>query len=662
MINLKRKVRIFIQGECLASSNFVLPQFLSLRINNMTTFPHDLRISFEKGVNIIFGGNHSGKTTIVNSIKYGVFGLSWNQPAEGVEKRYFSNRIKEIERKSLEISAVYHIEAMTTTVRRTVFSSGTAEIEARTSKDSSKSLSTSAECISREKDYYDALREHMGLSDNEQLKFIPSLIFADENRQPVLWSKNLEDFVLRLLTSAESIDRLRLVESQLGKAQKDMDKLSQDKDQLMKKNAENRRISEFLNETLKKIERTGIDKDIKEYRTMNKDLEDHRIKNTRLNEALQNKLIERSSLQTQLNNNQRNLLDLRAKSEEFDKELVKAFLDPDDPKKTHFGRYFYYEKKCPFCSADLSKEINFRVENKKCPICGQGELTDYRIDMKKIEQKLSELDEEREKLNTLNHDIQKDLDKASEKIEMLTRSKEEARVKETALLQRLNESKAIEEDLYRKELTSKELAEMRKKIDFDERAMAKIDKDMKTVEMEIEKIIQLQNKTKATMKTEINLVLARIREKFSSFINAATNGELSAGLSQNFIPMLGGRPVFDPEQASQFERTLMDYAFRIVLLSVLAERTDTTPSLVLETPDEVTDEAYISYLAGAILSFSSNLSIIVTTVNSELMKQLLKNYKPNDKKKRLFDLVSNGTITQRKFYELPLSKYLSGRQ
>ena len=113
----------------MVASGCVLPYFSSLKITNMTTFPQDLRISFDEGINVIFGGNHSGKTTIVNSIKYGIFGLSWNQAVEGVEKRYFSQRIKEINKKSLEISAVYNLGSKTTTVNRTVFSSGTAEIE-----------------------------------------------------------------------------------------------------------------------------------------------------------------------------------------------------------------------------------------------------------------------------------------------------------------------------------------------------------------------------------------------------------------------------------------------------------------------------------------------------------------------------------------------------
>ena len=645
----------------MVASGCVLPYFSSLKITNMTTFPQDLRISFDEGINVIFGGNHSGKTTIVNSIKYGVFGLSWNQAVEGVEKRYFSQRIKEINKKSLEISAVYNLESKTTTVNRTVFSSGTAEIEAFT-HDSSKELSLSpAKCIRREKDYYEALRQNMKVGDIEQLRFLANLIFADESRQFVLWTKSLEDLVLNLIVSPEIHDRLLLIESQLNRARKDLDKIFQDKEQLLKKNSERKRFSEFLNERLKENQGSIIEKYVEEYKTAKKELEDYRIKRAELNEALQNKLNERSKLQTQLNDNQKYLLDLEINTENLDKELVKAFLNPDDPKKAHFGRYFYYEKKCPFCSADLSYEISSRVENKKCPICGKGELIDTKVDMETTGQKLKELDEEKKKMNKLNCEIQKDLQDASKKIEALTRSLDGVRAGENDRVIKINEFNVIEENLQKKDVMAKELSEIQDQINFSEKTIAKLDTDIKTIEKELEQITQLQDKTKTVMKSESSKLVGEIRKAFSKFVNTATNGELSAELSQDFIPVLSGRSVFDPEQSSQFERTLMDIAFRVALLSTLAEITNTKPSLVLETPDEVTDEAYVPYLVKAILTVSSSLSIIVTTVNSAMMKQFLEGYNRDDKKGHLINLVSKGTLTQRRFYELPLQSYLGGK-
>lgn len=644
----------------MAGSHLTLPQLSSLRITNMTTFPQDLQASFQRGITVIFGGNHSGKTTIVNSIKYGIFGLSWNQTPESPEKRYFSSRIKEIGKKSLEITASYRIKSYTTTVRRTVFSSGTTEIESKMTKGSGNELATSAEILKHERGYYESLQELMGLSDKEQLKFIPNMIFADETRQPVLWTKNLEDFILSLLTSRESADRLALVEAQLNKAKKDLEQLHQKQDQLKQKNEDIGKVLKFLKNSLEMIDQTGIAKHIEEYETKSKELDDCRTAILRLNEELQKELVERSNLQEKLNANQSSLLGLEPRLEEIHQDRIKAFLNPDNPKETQMARYFYYEKKCPFCLADLSREVDFRIENQKCAICGKGALGNYKIDMKDIDRQFSELRESKEKLTRQGETLQKAIDEANLKINTLSRSIQEYRVKEATLVRILDETKTVQQNLHERDAMLRKSEELQKQMESNNASISKIEKEVRTVETEIEKINQLQSKIKESMKMEIDSAFAKIKKRFSSFIKIATNGELTGELSQNFIPSLNGRAIFHPDAVSQFERTLMDFAFRIALLSVFAEMSETIPSLILETPDEVTDESYIPHLAKGILSFSDNLSIVVTTVNSTMMKQLLKDFEPIDRKKHLIDLISKGTPTQRKFYTRSMADYLGG--
>ena len=655
----KRTTNLSLRVELLAS-HFILPQFVSLRISNMTTFPSELRVSFQPGVNVVFGGNHSGKTTIVNSIKYGVFGLSSSQSDEQVEKRYFSHRIIESDRKSLDIRTVYNLKPKTTFVDRTVFSSGTAELRSSTSKGSPGRLSKSAEIIVREKDYNDALRENMGSLNDEQLSFIQNLVFADENRTLVLWSRNLEDLTLDLLISTENAEKLKMIESQLRIAKEDLDKIERSKEQQTKKKLEQERISYFLTERLKRIALQSTDKHVREYKSLTANLDKCRNKHAELKDILQNKLTERSDLFTKLSNNQQKLLDIRTQSEEFQKELMKAIINSKEAKEVHLGRYFYYGKRCPFCSADLADEMRSRLENRKCPVCGQGELTNNRVDTNEIERKLDILDKDRATLTVSNVEIQKQIEITNRKIEELTASSEQERVRENHLLEKLNENKFIEESLHEKKMISKELEELRKQIDSIAEIMEETEKESEKIKAEIMKIEQLKIKMRTVIKEGLDITLSGIKKKFSSFVRTATNGELRSELATSLTPILEGRSIFYPEQASQFERTLMDFAFRIALLSEFAERTDTTPSLILETPDEITDEAYIPYLAEALSRFSNSLSLVVTTVNSEMMKDLLKKYTPDDRRKRITDLVSKGTLTQRKYYELRLSKFLGG--
>jgi len=330
----------------------------------MTTFPQDLHIRFKKGINVIFGGNYSGKTTIINSLRYGTFGLSWGHTTENLEKRYFASRVREIGRKSLDINIVFHIKPMTINVHRTVFSSGSAEIEANVSKGSSKSLLLSVKGIKREKQYRNALSKYMGLLNEEQLKFIPSLIFADEDRQPILWKKGLEYFVISLLTSSENITKLQWIKSQTTKAGKDLDRLQQDKERITRRKLENERNQKFLLDSLKKIKYIETDKYVKEYKKLNIGLKKCKEKFTQINNLLQAKLIERSDLLLQLSDNQKAILDLKVKSEQLEVDLLKAILNPSNPQELHFIRHLYYEKRCPFCWTDLSEDIDLRKKNK----------------------------------------------------------------------------------------------------------------------------------------------------------------------------------------------------------------------------------------------------------------------------------------------------------
>lgn len=625
----------------------------------MVTFPRGLSMSFKKGVNVVFGGNYSGKTTIINSLRFGVFGLSWGHTVEGIEKRYFSSRVREIERKSLDINVVYRVKPMNVDVRRIVFSSGTAEIDAKVSKGLRKSLSKSFTRINRERQYYEALGGYMGLIHDEQMKLIPSLIFAEENRQHVLWKKSIEDLVLSLLTSSENAHRLRWIESQLAETKKDLDSLQQDKDRIIRKNSDSERIQKFLQDSLKKIEDMEMDKYAQQYNTISSELQECRNKSAQIDDALRVKLMKRADMLLQLSDNQKAILDLNAKSEQLEEGLFKEILNPSSPEECHLSRYLYYEKKCPFCLTDLSRDINLRIEGKTCLLCGQGALVDYKGNVKEIKQELSNLEASRKELSRSNSEIQKNIDRIYQEIERLTESKEAEHIRETALVSKINELKETEEVLHKKRVMSTELDEIKKQIENNRKRVIEIDGSTKSITAEIDKINELYDKTKTAMRTEIDLAVTKIKERFSSFVSLATNGEVSADLSPNFVPILNGRTIYYPEFASQFERTMMDYAFRIALFSVFAENTNTTPSLVIETPDEVTDESYIPYLAKAMLNFSSNLSIIVTTVNTKMMKQLLSNYKPSERKKRLTDLVSKGTITQRKLYQIPLSKYLS---
>ncbi len=625
----------------------------------MTTFPQEKRISFDKGIHVIFGGNHSGKTTIVNSIRYGVFGLSSSSLPEGVEKRYFSSRIQENIRNSLDINTECRLDNVKITTHRKVFSSINAEIEATISKETKNTFSMSQETVVREKEYYDRLRGIMGNIDEQQLDFVSNLMFADESRHYILWSKNLENFVTYFLTSPEIFKEYMTLETEIIKTDIELTKLKQERTQGVNKLQDNERLEKSFERTLKEFEKLDIDQVTEEIESLGNQLEECRTKVAEASNILSIKIKDRSDIVTKIAENKHEIDEIEEKSDDAKKELLKAYLNPQDSDQYHLGRYLYHKKQCPVCSADMSDEINSRLEKRKCPLCGHRDIVDYRSDAKTSDNQFSILTESKEKIVSLMHSTETNLTKIEGQIEETNMILGQEHAREVALLQRRAEFKSIEESLLRREIILDQLKKISMQKGVFEEAITEIDEKIENTNEKIEKTKQKQDRVRNDMELDAKTALTNVRQRFSNFFDIATNGEESAKLTEHLIPELNGRPVFHYDTVSQFERTVFDYAFRIALLSEFAVRTNTFPSLIIETPDEVTDESYIPHLAKAIFKYCSNLSIVVTTVNTDLMKHLLNNYKGEEKNRHFTDLVSKGTLTQKKFYEVSIKKYLS---
>jgi hypothetical protein len=221
---------------------------------------------------------------------------------------------------------------------------------------------------------------------------------------------------------------------------------------------------------------------------------------------------------------------------------------------------------------------------------------------------------------------------------------------ETSILLKLDNLRTKDEELNSKQMLKSQISQRSQSLTLEEQEILKCIREVEAANLEIIRLNELKNDRQKEAHTEATKLFSNIRQTFLLFVDLATNSELKADLSPELIPQLNGRTLFNPD-ISQFERTILDYAFRVALLSILAKKTKTKPSLVLETPDEVADESYIPYIAKAIKTFSKDISIIITTYNSDLTTLLLKEYQTNEKSRHFTDLVSKGNLTQRKYYQ-----------
>lgn len=630
----------------------------------MTTFPQDKRISFDKGINIIFGPNRSGKTTIVNSIRYGVFGMSLCHIPEGVEIQYFSSRVNGALRKSLDISIVYDIQSVTTTVQRVIFSSGSPTIEANTALPLGMNLAKPPKYFQKEKDYDNFLSEQIGIN-SENLSRITDLLFAEEGgRQTFLWTKNLERFVLDLLTSSDSSFKLRKADEDLRNAKDQSKSLEETKRQVLSQINDKQIEQKLIKNDLERLEKSDIGKLIEEHDKLVIALQDYRNKIAKNTSTLEQKVNDKLALMRQIEAISNKNHEIEVAKNRLKEDAINAFLNSGDPDEYHLARCIYNDKKCPMCYTDMAKQIDGRLQSQKCPLCGEGQIPGDKKTIDEVEIRIKQIERTQQELAKKEMSLKEEMDNLEKEIHIINENLQVSRNIEHDTIEKINVSNASGEQLLRKQIMVRKLDEIESAIQESLAKEEHLGRDIENEKQSIDILEKVFSDTIQACKTESNNLLLEVKQRFQSFVNLATNGEISATLSQQLVPTLDGRSAFHPFVIATSEKILMDYAFRIALLSTIAEKDNKVATLMLETPDEGIDEAFVPYFAKALAKYSANLSLVITTFNSTMVEVLLEenDSMPKIARKLINLLPTEGTLTQKKHYEPKLVKYFSENQ
>lgn len=642
------------------SSGAILPHITSLDVKNMITFPHDLHLRPLRGVNVIFGGNFSGKTTLINAIRYGLFGLTLNRESEPVSARYFTSRIKESERSSLDINTICLLGKSRLSVNRRLFASGSSEIEATLTQETGdktispfKSVKTSTECLS-------LLTEKMNLRGNDEIKLITNLMFSDEERHTVLWSQGCEDLVLKLLVSPEEFSELHWAESELDKAKKEVDALKGEIAKTQQNKSDGEKIASHLKASLSQLAESKTEESVKAYDSLSTEIQKLRSDRSSLDSDFRSHLQENGKFLEELKGNDTEMLTTRGRKDKLEIERLRIFLTPEEPHAGIFMTHLLKEKKCPYCLADVSAQVQQRQDAKLCMFCGNvisivpvRELTSISSEIEQLTRRLDEITENRKLL-------EQQLVESEEQISKIETDRQRLVLQETDLETRLEKMKDVEHLRQRRSTISQELRDVQDGLDSTMNLLKMTEKKYEAAQSEQEQLAQLLQSTKEGMKRTIDKSLHEVQQSFSKFIGLARNGEVKAELSDDLTPSIDGRRVFDAQDISSSERMLMDYAFRFAVLDAYARRTSTVPLMVVETPEEAVDESYSTYLAGTMVEYSKHMLLITTTKSASFMKELLEPCELHERKKRLIDLVSTGTTTQTRYYQPTLVSLFGG--
>lgn len=630
-----------------------LPSLRLLKISNLTTFSADVELKPIPGINVIFGGNYSGKTTIVNAIKFGVFGLTLNRTNEELSARYFTSRIKEQVRNSLGILVSCMVAERLVTANRTLYSSGPQRLDVQVVNPSVTPPGALERSFSTSREYKSCLCEMIGLENLEDVEFVLTLLLADEDRHTVLWGEDCSRRVLKLLTPFEEYSQLKWLERELEKKEGEVTKTTKGMQTVSASLYHEQDVVRFVNSRLDALSRQFEKDEVQALASLRAGKDDLAGQMDSLQREISDALTEKSAKLTELSLTQQKLLDTLARIEDAESAKYRAILQSDEPQEIHMLKHLIHERHCPYCEADLSEVLHEREAKRVCPFCG-NEITTSKVEgIEKLNETITA-----EKVNEANlrESIRKltvDLAAVDTSIRTHQSRADALRKREAEILDKLSRTKEIEEGEQERQVMGRQLRSVKQRMQGYNAEYSELEKALQNLRRDITEIETLQEKGRQLVREKIKETFQKVIDTFRGFVSMATNGELQADLSLDLVPSISGRKVYSADDASQFERGLMDIAFRVALVSVMTELSGSSAFMVVENPDDLADEAYIEHLAKAFVEYCKNVSILVTTSNMKFTKCILGGYEPEQRARRFTDLSLSGTSTQKSYY-IPL--------
>ncbi len=626
-----------------------LPELKLLKISNLTTFPQDLLIQPLTGINVLFGGNYSGKTTVVNAIKFGIFGLTLDRADEDLSARYFASRIKEHERKSLDIIASFMLNGKLVTIKRTLFSSGPQRLDVQV-VDPNVTPGAVVGSFSTSRDYLRSLCEMMGLENLKDVEFVLNLLLADEDRNTILWHQDCEKMILKLLTPEQEYAQLNWLERETEKKKAEISKVSRTVQDLSDRLDQEQTVARFFVSGSDKLRLDRAEETVQKIRTLRSRRDEIERGSQDLRRRMTDALEEKSKQLDDLSKLQSEKEATLSRIDALKLEKYKAIMYSDDPEGVHIIKHLVHEKRCPYCDSDLSATISERETRRLCIFCGHEIGAPKARGIDEVNQEIAEEEQNAQKIKDSTTQLASQMVDVNTKIKGLEEQIRSAQSSEAEVRQQLEALKDSEEVENQLKVVDRELQSARLRINEHTQEYERLNATLDKLKDELEETQGLYTKGREIARNKMREAFGRISVRFSQFVREATNGEIDAELSFDMLPSLKGRKVYAAEDISQFERIVMDIGFRIAVVSWLAENSRLRPFLVLETPDETTDESYLQHLARALVNFTKDMSILITSSNTLFMKSLLESYDSSERKKRLLDLSASGTLTQKSYY------------
>lgn len=567
--------------EQVPDKKVVLPSVRRIKVRNLNLFKRDVEFSPKAGINLIYGGNRNGKTTLANAIEFGIFGEFL------LTLSYFANRTDDAKTNCM-IEAEIGIGNGLAIIQREVFrNQGYHEAKLTPFKEE---LSESAPTITGAERVQRYLEDKFGCTIPEAREVFETFYLREVPRNYQLKTKVGEEpgavtrrrVFYRLLGLNNYNQFLSYCETKIEELNEENQQASRELEELKRR---------FSPEERERIERLSRERDdvaarIGELKAT-QERDDESARKLKLESAPKKELEARLELARK----KRSLEEKRVLS----KTLTSASVINDA------------KLVCETCGREYTEVAQKRASSRNCISCG---LPISQTDLEGLEREIAKLQKETSVLDNSVEESQGSREEEMKRMQGLFRQ-----LRETSdELQRL----AALEARLNSEISAANLA-------FPENRFEELSKTVERSSNRSSDWQDIEMKTSDFVERFTADSIAILATKFSHYASAMLRNSrsISLGPTLGLTDGSGGDLVF--EHMSHSEQNLLDIAYRLALLDATSGgNSPNQPFLLLETPEEALDPTFRDGLVEMLQSKKNDsaFKIIVTTSDKGLIEKL----------------------------------------
>lgn len=635
------------------TKNYIkIPTIGSLKVRNYPLFHYPKKeedywvFQIIDGINLMLGANAIGKTTTMNLIKFAFIG---NQ--QKINTTYFNKRIKKTPKEipNQYIILIFCLNGKEIEIHRNLISGQLDHFIVDGNKQDTVN-------------YPNFFQDHSKISLYDFADLLDLMLIREEGEDGnyILWNNEAQTKIIATLLNSVAFQK------QLLEDESNYEKLEREFKQLKKlineKKEQEHKLKELIEkEKKKKNEATSIAEKQRELEKLKHEklLVDQNI--IRLQQALNKKTGDLNAIYQNVERKRKDYVNiskntehleaninyLKGKLEHFrtDSNCILCTTKISQEKASQIHMQYFFDKVCPVCESSLGEPI---IEND--PKLIEEKLRLAQLELEKVNIKLEKAKKVYEEAKNKQNDIKKNISELRKLIDTEETKQHHLATKILAVereidnLKQQNPNQPTNYDI--------ELLKLREEIEALKKEQEKIKHKKTKSALTLSKQRQLYNETIKKFVHKLNVIFRRYSKEYFN-----NNCELTPHLSKtkkeviqikSFVPKFKDKICTQKRMVSHSEAIFLEYLFRVALLELYHDETDTKPFLFLETSEGSFDVANTASAATLFSKFAAKKFPVILVANfskEDFINALFADR--IDREKRTFNLIKYGKLSKR---------------